>query len=287
MKALFYSLLLLLSLTASVRADCHRDCLSCGLLLPEQQAFNTLVCLLECEAQVSPALTWDLCHATVGISGPAPEGSEGSVAKRDDGYGDPEGLDESEEVAFNADDGDEDEEQQQPLPQQPQHQQQQRETVESAASDWFRAALRAQQVALEDEERSLDENDEDEAEEEEQQQQQSRGASNLQQSASLRLAKRFGGFMKGRHSYRKLVGRSLPSEAVALTGPSVGVAGDGERSRSLQKRYGGFIGIRKSARKWNSQKRVSQLLRQYLTLTGRPARFNNLSGPGLRRPIDL
>ncbi|ROL43449.1 Prepronociceptin [Anabarilius grahami] len=56
--------------------------------------------------------------------------------------------------------------------------------------------------------------------------------------------------MKGRHGFRKLVSSGRP----------------------LQKRYGGFIGIRKSARKWNNQKRVSQLLRQYLSLTGRSGR---------------
>ncbi|MGH0163464.1 UNVERIFIED_CONTAM: hypothetical protein FKN15_045235 [Acipenser sinensis] len=56
------------------------------------------------------------------------------------------------------------------------------------------------------------------------------------------LSKRFGGFMKGKYGYRKLMGPG----------------------RSLQKRYGGFIGIRKSARKWNNPKRYNELLKQYL-----------------------
>lgn len=68
------------------------------------------------------------------------------------------------------------------------------------------------------------------------------------------LSKRFGGFQRGRHGYRKLIGSP---------------------ARPLQKRYGGFIGVRKSARKWNSQKRVNQLLRQYLGMrSSRSGRFN-------------
>ncbi|TRZ03240.1 hypothetical protein DNTS_033180 [Danionella cerebrum] len=73
------------------------------------------------------------------------------------------------------------------------------------------------------------------------------------ENSALNVSKRFGGFIKGRHSFRKFVSSGRP----------------------LQKRYGGFIGIRKSARKWNNQKRVSQLLRQYLSLTGRSGRARN------------
>lgn len=74
-------------------------------------------------------------------------------------------------------------------------------------------------------------------------------------SEGVSLSKRFGGFQRGRHGYRKLIGSPM---------------------RPLQKRYGGFIGVRKSARKWNSQKRVNQLLRQYLGMrSNRSGRFNN------------
>uniref|UniRef100_A0A8C3AL31 Prepronociceptin b n=1 Tax=Cyclopterus lumpus TaxID=8103 RepID=A0A8C3AL31_CYCLU len=74
-------------------------------------------------------------------------------------------------------------------------------------------------------------------------------------SEAVALSKRFGGFQRGRHGYRKLIGSSI---------------------RPLQKRYGGFIGVRKSARKWNSQKRVNQLLRQYLGMrSSRSGRFNS------------
>ncbi|XP_061730992.1 LOW QUALITY PROTEIN: prepronociceptin [Nerophis ophidion] len=69
------------------------------------------------------------------------------------------------------------------------------------------------------------------------------------------VSKRFGGFVKGRHGYKKLMAPA----------------------RSYQKRYGGFIGIRKSARKWNNQKRVSEFLKQYLGMSARSTEFNSVS----------
>lgn len=94
---------------------------------------------------------------------------------------------------------------------------------------------------------------EDEYEEEAEHQQ---GASDVaaggQGDVGLSVSKRFGGFVKGRHSYRKLV----------------------SPARSYQKRYGGFIGIRKSARKWNNQKRFSEFLKQYLGMSTRATEFN-------------
>lgn len=96
---------------------------------------------------------------------------------------------------------------------------------------------------------SLEDEYEEEAEQEE-------GASDMaargQGDIGLSLSKRFGGFVKGRHSYRKLI----------------------SPGRSYQKRYGGFIGIRKSARKWNNQKRFSEFLKQYLGMSTRATEFN-------------
>ncbi|XP_077374460.1 prepronociceptin-like [Festucalex cinctus] len=69
------------------------------------------------------------------------------------------------------------------------------------------------------------------------------------------VSKRFGGFVKGRHGYRKLMAPA----------------------RSYQKRYGGFIGIRKSARKWNNQKRFSEFLKQYLGMSTRATEYNSVS----------
>lgn len=71
----------------------------------------------------------------------------------------------------------------------------------------------------------------------------------------LSISKRFGGFVKGRHGYRKLI----------------------SPGRSYQKRYGGFTGIRKSARKWNNQKRFSEFLKQYLGISTRATEFNSVS----------
>lgn len=69
------------------------------------------------------------------------------------------------------------------------------------------------------------------------------------------ISKRFGGFVKGRHGHRRLM----------------------SPGRSYQKRYGGFVGIRKSARKWNNQKRFSEFLKQYLGMSTRATEFNSVS----------
>ncbi|XP_063247869.1 prepronociceptin isoform X2 [Prinia subflava] len=45
--------------------------------------------------------------------------------------------------------------------------------------------------------------------------------------------------------------------------------GEGRAAKGVQKRYGGFIGVRKSARKWNNQKRFSEFLKQYLGMAPR------------------
>lgn len=276
MKSLLWTLLLLcLGVPVPAQGDCQRDCTSCGLLLPTHQAFNTLVCLLECEAQMSPSLTWDLCHATLWSKQPGSrraqeEAATSITAKRESGdvgdYGEPGSFEVADEMELRHEDG-------QPL------EQQQPVSMESRASEWFRSALEAEQVreARLEEEEDDDQDRDPEGNWESPQQQGNVGDPDLQ-AAGIRLAKRFGGFLKGRHSYRKLASRALPASEIEAS-----VTG----SHPLQKRYGGFIGIRKSARKWNSQKRVSQLLRQYLSLSGRAGRFNNLSAPNQRRPIDL
>nr|XP_010993695.2 prepronociceptin isoform X1 [Camelus dromedarius]XP_010993702.2 prepronociceptin isoform X1 [Camelus dromedarius] len=50
------------------------------------------------------------------------------------------------------------------------------------------------------------------------------------------------------------------------TEPSMGEAGEMEQ-KQLQKRFGGFTGARKSARKLANQKRFSEFMRQYLVLS--------------------
>lgn len=73
--------------------------------------------------------------------------------------------------------------------------------------------------------------------------------------AAINLTKRFGGFLKGKYGYKKLV----------------------NPGRSYQKRYGGFIGVRKSARKWNNQKRFTEFLKQYLGMSTRDTEYNSVS----------
>ncbi|KAK1796478.1 hypothetical protein P4O66_008907 [Electrophorus voltai] len=254
MKAPLWSVLFL-SLCASSRSDCQADCLTCSLLLSQHQAFSTLVetrssnppllpqqvCLLECQAQPLQSLTWDLCFRAVGLNPP----TEGALQKRSA----EEGI---EELA--QDDGGVD---------------------DSEVLERFRHAAQAlagQQTYDEapGSERSglrygleLDSGmeEEDEEEEEEQGGAYPDAGAELGADSALDLSKRFGGFVKGRHGFRKLV----------------------SSGRHLQKRYGGFIGIRKSARKWNNQKRVSQLLRQYLSLTSRSGRYNKPGPAALRQ----
>ncbi|XP_051954273.1 prepronociceptin-like [Xyrauchen texanus] len=223
MKTPFWTLLLL-SLSVTGHSDCQGDCLTCGLLLPEYQAFNTLVCILECEAQASPALTWDLCYQAVGLNQlPLPLQQE-ETSKRSEDEVEPLAT-----VSIENDNG-----------------------VEyTDALERFRhaaQALRSQHPSEEETSQKFGISYDPDLDQEEQD-----GVDVVEEKsgeAAVSLSKRFGGFMKGRHGFRKLVSSGRP----------------------LQKRYGGFIGIRKSARKWNNQKRVSQLLRQYLSLTGRSGR---------------
>ncbi len=76
-----------------------------------------------------------------------------------------------------------------------------------------------------------------------------------EEEAAVHLIKRFGGFLKNKYGYKKFI----------------------DPGRSLQKRYGGFIGVRKSARKWNNQKRFSEFLKQYLGMNTRASEFNSMS----------
>lgn len=49
-------------------------------------------------------------------------------------------------------------------------------------------------------------------------------------------------------------------------------------AKGVQKRYGGFIGVRKSARKWNNQKRFSEFLKQYLGMSPRSSEYGFAGG---------
>lgn len=206
------------------------------------------MCLLECEGHISPSLTWEFCKHAVKLSHhPAlPEG--GALLKRAgeelgltslDLNSDSELLQSAAAERFQ--EGDQDE-----VPFEQRSVQYDSSLLESSEKG---EGLQGLGLSLEEEERKPREERNVESDS---QLERDEGDT----SEAVTLSKRFGGFQRGRHGYRKLIGSPM---------------------RPLQKRYGGFIGVRKSARKWNSQKRVNQLLRQYLGMrSSRSGRFNNI-----------
>lgn len=203
----------------------------CGnLFLPSFQ-----VCLLECEGRVSSSLTWEVCqHAIKVPRDPTPP--VGGVASSRTG----------EQLGLNS-----------------------FELFESASTESFQDGDQDEEAfdqrSVQYDSAMLGSSEEGEGMQGRHEERQPREETNVEVNSpitrdqdeipeALALSKRFGGFQRGRHGYRKLIGSPM---------------------RPLQKRYGGFIGVRKSARKWNSQKRVNQLLRQYLGMrSSRSGRFN-------------
>lgn len=233
MKIPLWCLVVLLAcLFTPGRSDCQGECVACGLLLQQQQmqqAFNTMVCLLECEGHVSSSLTWEVCKRAVKLHPALPEG--GTLFKRT-----------GEELELTSLDLNSDS-----------------ELLQSAAAERFQDEdqMPFEQRSIQYDSSLLEssEEGEDEGRQPREERNVELGGDEDDSLEGLALSKRFGGFQRGRHGYRKLI--SSPA-------------------RPLQKRYGGFIGVRKSARKWNNQKRVNQLLRQYLGMrSSRSGRFNN------------
>ncbi|XP_028295419.1 proenkephalin-A-like [Gouania willdenowi] len=235
-------LVLLACVCVPAHTDCQRECVTCSHIL-QQQHFNTMVCLLECEAEISSSLTWELCRRAVKLS------NSPAVSKRR--------AEELEVASLDLSSAS--------------------ELLRSAAAQRFQDAdpdeTTFEPRSLQYDDSSLLESseedgeafkllgeDRDQREDREQRDAEAEGPGadeGPHSSEGATLSKRFGGFQRGRHSYRKLISSPI---------------------RPLQKRYGGFIGVRKSARKWNSQKRVNQLLRQYLGM--RSSRSGRIStGP--------
>ncbi|XP_013882755.1 proenkephalin-A [Austrofundulus limnaeus] len=245
MKISLWCLVVLMGcLFTPARCDCQGECVTCGLLLQQQQlqeAFNTIVCLLECEGHVSSSLTWEVCKRAAKLSQHPLFSEEGSLLKRAGEELTPLDLNADSEVLrsakrFQVEDVGE-------IPLEQRSVQYDSSVLESSEEG---DSLQGLSVADEDREQREERNSESRAQLDGERHDSSEGVS---------LSKRFGGFQRGRHGYRKLIGSPV---------------------RPLQKRYGGFIGVRKSARKWNSQKRVNQLLRQYLGMrSNRSGRFNN------------
>lgn len=196
--------------------------------------------MLECEGQISPSFTWELCKQAVKLSHhPAlPEGSA-LLKRKKEGLGGLNALDLNSELQQSVAASEHQEEDELPFEQRGgQYDSSLAESTEEGevpqGVDLGLTGPREERDAGGDGQLEGDEAD---------------------ASEEVTLSKRFGGFQRGRHGYRKLIGYP---------------------ARPLQKRYGGFIGVRKSARKWNNQKRVNQLLRQYLGLrSSRSGRFNS------------
>ncbi|XP_029985260.1 proenkephalin-B-like [Sphaeramia orbicularis] len=217
------------------RSDCQGQCVACGLILQQQQlqqTFNTMVCLLECEGHVTSSLTWEVCKRAVRPS---------FLFKRDG-----EQVDVTSEGEELLQEGEE-------LLQEEEGPSEQLGSSEEGLGLGLGPGLDLG-LSLDGDRKPRDDWNAETEEDED-------GVSEDGVSEAVALSKRFGGFQRGRHGYRKLMGGAPPV-------------------RALQKRYGGFIGVRKSARKWNSQKRVNQLLRQYLGLRSSRsgARFNGGGG---------
>ncbi|KAM9354510.1 prepronociceptin b [Pholidichthys leucotaenia] len=231
MKIPLWCLVVLLAcLFSPGHGDCQGQCMACGLLLQQQQlqqAFNTMVCLLECKGHVSSSFTWEVCKRTVKLPQPPalPEG--GALLKRT-----------GEELQMTSLNGHTDDK----LLQSERFREEDRtETPFQRRGAQYDSLLLESSEQVGEEGLDLSLVDEEVEKREEKNAESDEGEGDA--SEGLTLSKRFGGFQRGRHGYRKLIGSPV---------------------RPLQKRYGGFIGVRKSARKWNSQKRVNQLLRQYL-----------------------
>ncbi|KAL4623854.1 proorphanin-like [Arapaima gigas] len=215
--------LLLLCVCDPGRCNCQRDCLSCSLLLPEKHTFSALVCLVECESKDSPALTWELCRQALEHSQSPSLPERGALLKR---------AEEELGALMPVDQGD-------------------GGLLYSGALQRFDHVARALGTA----QLSTAYHSQHHRSEEEEGAEAQEGAEDGDPEAAINLTKRFGGFLKGKYGYRRLM----------------------DPGRSMQKRYGGFIGVRKSARKWNNQKRFSEFLKQYLGMSTRSSEFNSVS----------
>lgn len=204
--------------------------------------------MLECEGQISPSFTWELCQQAFGLSQhpTLPEGGALFKRKREElGLSsldldlDSE-LQQSVAASEHLEEGDQ-EEVEEELPFEQRGSQYDSPPGESTEEQGVPQGLGLGPTGPREERNAVSDGQLEGGE--------------ADGSKEVALSKRFGGFQRGRHGYRKLIGYP---------------------TRPLQKRYGGFIGVRKSARKWNNQKRVNQLLRQYLGMrSNRSGRFNS------------
>ncbi|XP_062379068.1 prepronociceptin [Sardina pilchardus] len=227
-------MLVFLGLFVPGHGDCQGDCLSCLELLPKDQAFNTLVCLVECHGNVSPGLNWEMCRKVVEKPQQVPSQTLGGAMLRRSQEDVAAGL-----LPLEQEDGG--------LPYSGALQRFDHVARALGLDQQGGARSRTTQLASETVEGNQEDEEAEEVEGEEDRDQ--------DDGVGINLAKRFGGFLKGKYGYKKLV----------------------NPGRSYQKRYGGFIGVRKSARKWNNQKRFSEFLKQYLGMSTRSSEYKSVS----------
>ncbi|XP_051780241.1 prepronociceptin-like [Erpetoichthys calabaricus] len=216
-------IMLFLCLSLPGHCDCQRECLICSQKLFLQKTFNRLVCIDECERRVATALIWDACDKAIVNS--LTQDQDGGLLRL-----------ESEEVTLPKDwkDG----------------------TIYTALLKHLTDVVKASGGSIREEDQKMSQTPMDYLEEQDVQESSNSNGENYEIFlGNHNLSKRFGGFLKGKYGYKKLL---YPG-------------------KSLYKRYGGFIGVRKSARKWNNQKRFSEFLKQYLGMSTRSSEYDSLS----------
>ncbi|XP_053564889.1 prepronociceptin [Bombina bombina] len=226
MKALLWNVVLLCFLT-HVLCDCQKDCITCNKHLYQPNNFNTLLCIVECEGKIYSSTMWAVCKTVLVKS---------SIQLSVDSF-------EEDFKPFNLEDG-------------------------QFATNFKRLGDLTKVIDLNKikDEKRLSKISNLIHEQTEEDTSIDSGEATLGmttepdefgdlQVPGNAMSKRFGGFVKGKYSYRKFMGPS----------------------KDLQKRYGGFIGVRKSARKWNNQKRFSEFLRQYLGMSTRSAEYDSFT----------
>ncbi|XP_040204058.1 prepronociceptin [Rana temporaria] len=223
MKALLWSMVLF-CLLSHVLCDCQNDCVTCNKHMYQQDNFNTLLCIVECEGKIYSSSMWGVCKTVL---------IKSSIQLSMDSF--EEDFKPFEDRQF---------------PTNFKHLNDLTKMVDlSKIKDEKRLSKISNLIREQEEDTSM-----------------GGGETALGmttgpdefvdlQNPSNAMSKRFGGFVKGKYSYRKFMGPS----------------------KDLQKRYGGFIGVRKSARKWNNQKRFSEFLRQYLGMTTRSAEYDSFT----------
>ncbi|KAM4772535.1 prepronociceptin [Rhinophrynus dorsalis] len=226
MKVILWNVILL-CLLGNVRCDCQKDCVACNKHLYQHDNFNTLVCIVECEGKIYSSSMWAVCKTVL---------IKSSIQLSMDSF-------EEDFKPFNMEDS-------------------QFATNFKQLSDLTKVVDLSK---IKDEKRLSkisnlirEQGDEDtsiDGAETALGMRADPDAFDEFQDPANAMAKRFGGFVKGKYNYRKFMGPS----------------------KDLQKRYGGFIGVRKSARKWNNQKRFSEFLRQYLGMSTRSAEYDSFT----------